>query len=124
MITDDTPAARIARLDAALARHGQAAKVRRRIGTTNTFVEVDVRVRLTGYRADDMPAGIKVTDGKFIVSPTPLIAAGASWPGAAGGDVQIKIGDQLVVEGRVRAIAQVDNVVIGEWVRIEGRVSG
>ncbi len=126
MNTDDTPAARIARLDDALARRGQAATVKRRVGTSLTdFVSLSVRVRLSGYGTADLSSGIKVTDSKFVMSPSAIATAGAAWPGAAGGGSDIKIGDFMLVEGRQRAIAQVDNVRIGDvLVRIEGRISG
>lgn len=126
MNIDDTPAARIARLDDALARRGQAATVRRRVGTSPTqFVDLAVRVRLSGYGTADVNSGIKVTDSKFIASPTPIASAGAAWPGAAGGGTDIKIGDFLLAEGRLRRIEQVDNIRIGDaLVRIEGRISG
>ncbi|PZU87343.1 MAG: hypothetical protein DI527_18890 [Chelatococcus sp.] len=119
----DTPAGRIARLDASLARRGQDATLRRRIGTSAAFVDVAIRVRLSGYQTADLPAGVQATDSRFISSPTPLLAAGAAWPGAAGGGVQPKLGDLLITEGRQRRIEQVDNIVVGEWVRIEGRIS-
>ena len=115
----------IAALDRHLVSHGQGAKVRRRVGTSSVFVDADVRVRLAGYATTDLVSGIKVTDSKFIMSPTPLLAAGAAWPGAAGGGMDVKIGDFLFVENRQRAIAQVDNIRVGDvLVRIEGRISG
>ncbi|HEV7337023.1 MAG TPA: hypothetical protein VGO06_13710 [Bosea sp. (in: a-proteobacteria)] len=116
----------IAALDSALLEAGQSATLRRRIGTgLNTFVDLAIRVRLQGYATTDLVAGIKVTDSKFIASPTPIVAAGAAWPGAAGGGADIKIGDFILVEGRQRAVVQVDNIRIGDvLVRIEGRVSG
>ena len=115
----------IAALDRALAIAGQSATLRRRVGTSNVFVDADVRLRLSGYATTDLVSGIKVTDSKFVMSPTPLLAAGAAWPGAAGGGTDIKINDWLLVEGRQRAVVQVDNVRIGDvLVRIEGRISG
>ncbi len=121
----DTPAGMIARLDASLARRGQTAILKRRIGTGNTFAEVTVRVKLQGYATTDLVAGIKVTDSRFIFSPTPITAAGAAWPGAAGGGADVKIGDEFFVENRRRVIVQVDNIRIADvLVRIEGRVSG
>lgn len=121
----ETPAARIARLDASLAAHGQAATLKRRIGMGNSFVDLAIRVRLAGYGTADLSSGIKVTDSKFITSPTPITAAGAAWPGAAGGGTDPKIGDYILAEGRLRRIEQVDNIRIGDaLVRIEGRVSG
>lgn len=114
-----------ASLDRMLASHGQSATLRRRIGTGSTFVDLAIRVRLSGYATTDLVAGIKVTDSKFIASPTPIVAAGPAWPGAAGGGTDIKIGDWLLVEGRQRSVVQVDNVRIGDvLVRIEGRISG
>jgi len=122
---DDTPAGMIARLDASLARRGQTASLRRRIGTGNTFAEVSVRVKLQGYATTDLVAGIKVTDSRFIFSPTPITADGAAWPGAAGGGSDVKIGDFLLDEGRQRRIEQIDNIRVGDvLVRIEGRISG
>lgn len=122
----DTPAGMIARLDDSLARRGQTATLRRRIGTgLNTFVDLTIRVRLQGYATTDLVAGIKVTDSKFIFSPTPITAAGAAWPGAAGGGSDLRIGDFILVEGRQRAVVQVDNVRIADvLVRIKGRISG
>ena len=115
----------VAALDRHLASQGQAATVKRRIGTGSTFVELAVRVRLSGYGTADLNSGVKITDSKFIMSPTPITAAGAAWPGAAGGTTDIKIGDFMLVEGRQRAIAQVDNIRIGDvLVRIEGRIAG
>lgn len=122
-----TARAQIAGLDRSLKEAGQSAILRRRIGTSSTYVDLAVRVRLSGYATTDLVAGIKVTDSKFIMSPTPIVAAGAAWPGAAGGATDIKIGDWLFVEGRQRAVVQVDNVRIGPGdtlVRIEGRISG
>lgn len=115
----------IAGLDRSLKMAGQSAILRRRIGTSAVFVEAPLLVRLSGYATTDLVSGIKVTDSKFIMSPTPLVAAGAAWPGAAGGGIDVKIGDFLFVENRQRAIAQVDNIRIGDvLVRIEGRISG
>lgn len=120
-----TPAELVAALDRQLAHHGQNATLRRRIGSGATFVEVAIRVRLSGYATADLSSGVKVTDSKLIFSPTPILAAAAAWPGAAGGGVDPRIGDLLLVEGRTRRIEQIDNVRIGDgWVRCEGRVSG
>lgn len=121
----DTPAARIARLDASLARHGQTATLKRRIGTGNTYVDLTIQARLAGYGTADLSSGIKVTDSRVIFSPTPIVAAGAAWPGAAGGGADPKIGDFILVEGRLRRLEQIDNIRIGDtWVRCEGRISG
>lgn len=120
-----TARANIAGLDRSLQEAGQSAVLRRRIGTSSTFVDLAIRARLSGYATTDLVSGIKVTDSKFIMSPTPITAAGAAWPGAAGGGSDVKIGDFMLIEGRQRAVAQVDNIRIGDvLVRIEGRISG
>lgn len=112
-------------LDRHLASHGQSATLRRRVGTSAVFVEVPLRAKLSGYATTDLVSGIKVTDSKFIISPTPFVSAGAAWPGAAGGGTDIKINDFILVEGRQRAIVQVDNIRVSDvLVRIEGRISG
>ncbi len=115
----------ITTLDRHLASRGQNVTLRRRIGTGNTFVDLTVRARLKGYRAENITGAVKVTDSEFVFSPTPILAAGSAWPGAAGGERWPKIGDWLVVNGVSRSIAQTQPVVIGgAVVRIEGRVLG
>lgn len=124
MNMDDTAEAMIERLDASLQRRGMTVKVQRRIGNgVNTFAEVTIRARITGYVADDYPSGVAVTDSKFITSPTYL--DDGVWPGAAGGLAKLVIGDFLLVGTKRRRIEQVDNIAINDvWVRTEGRVSG
>lgn len=124
MNLDDTPAARIARLDASLERRGQGVSLRRRIGKTDAFVTLPMRVRISGYAVEELPAGVSATESKFIASPSAINAAfGSTWPAAAGGDRWPKIGDQLIVGGRPRQIVQVLPIDIGDVVvRIEGRI--
>jgi hypothetical protein len=116
----------IARLDRQLAKKGETVKLRRRVGTTTTFVEIDVRVRLTGYRAEELVGAVKQTDSMFVMSPTQIDAASATWPGAAGGGAMPKIGDFLKsAGGSDRKIEAVQPVRIGDViVRYEGRVLG
>lgn len=114
-------------LDRALAKDGQTVTLRRRIGTGGTFVELPVRTRMSGYKAENISGtGVAVTDSKFIISPSEINAAfGVTWPGAAGGDRWPKIGDFLLVNGVQRRIAETQPVIVGdEAVRIEGRVNG
>lgn len=120
------PAEIIATLDTALAEHGETLTLRRRIGTGNTFVEVTVRARLVGYRAEQLVGSVKQTDSAFIMSPTEIVAAAATWPGAAGGGIHPKIGDLLQSAGAPdRRIEAVQPVRIGGVVvRYEGRVLG
>ena len=125
MIVDDTPAARIARLDEALARRGQAVTLRRRIGAGSTFVDLPTRARVVGYASSEVVGAVRVTDSKFIMSPSQLVAAGVAWPGVSGGDQWPVIGDFLVARGAQRRIEQTQAIVIGDVVvRIEGRIAG
>lgn len=120
----DTNEGTIARLDAALSRRGETAVLKRRIDETKNYVELAVRVRLTGYAVDNLVAGIKVTDSKFIMSPSPIYAVDNSvWPGAAGGGRWPVIGDFLFVGGKLRKIEQILPMSTNGVVRIEGRVS-
>ena len=46
--------------------------MKRRVGTTATYVDLAVRMRLSGYGTADLSSGIKVTDSKFIMSPSAM----------------------------------------------------
>lgn len=119
----DTTASRIARLDAALARRGMNAVLRRR--GAGVEVSLNVRVRLSGYNVDRLVSDVKTTDSKFIMSPTQINAASATWPGAAGGGKWPVKGDYLLLNGTTLArIEQVLPLDIDGVVRIEGRISG
>jgi hypothetical protein len=120
----DTNAARIQRLDDSLARRGKAATLMRRIPSSPNFVQLPVRVRLSGYSVDTNASGVLATDSKFIMSPTPILKDdGAVWPGAAGGDKWPTVDDFLLVDGARRKIEQCLPIDVNGVVRIEGRVS-
>jgi hypothetical protein len=116
----------IKQLDRQLATKGETATLRRRVGTTAVFVEVQVRVRLSGYRAEELVGAVKQTDSAFVMSPTEISAASATWPGAAGGGAMPKIGDFLKsAGGGDRKIEAIQPVRIGDViVRYEGRILG
>lgn len=97
----------------------------RRIGTSATFVSLPCRTRLTGYRAEELVGNMKQTDSSFVLSPTPMTAAGSAWPSAAGGGTSPAIGDLIISQGRQRKIEAVSPVVVGgEIVRFDGRILG
>lgn len=123
-----TPAEIIAALDVSLAEHGEAITLRRRVGTTSTFVELACRAKVDGYASEVLVAGIKQTASTFIISPTEINAAAtaATWPGAAGGDrwprngdfIRQSIGsDRKIEDGRPKLAG---NTVV----RIEAKVLG
>ncbi len=120
-----TPSAIIAALDASLAEHGETVTLRRRVGTGNTFVDLAIRASVRGYKAEQLVGAIKQTDQHFIISPSEIAAASATWPGAAGGGAAPTTNDFLVVDGRQRKIEHVAPVRVGGTVvRYEGRVLG
>ncbi|KUL94321.1 hypothetical protein DK26_15010 [Bosea sp. WAO] len=129
MSTVDTPAGMIARLDASLARRGEAVTVRRRVGPApNVFVEVQCRAKVTGFNSEVLVAGVKQTASSIVMSPTQFQAAASAgtWPGAAGGGVWPKVGDFIrQADGRERKIEAGAPIVVGDVVvRIEAKVLG
>lgn len=121
----DTPAGRIARLDASLLKHGQPIVVWRRIGTSTTsFATRDARARLSGYTGTEVQGAVQVQDSKFITSPSTFDAL-PGWKDAAGATRSRypERGDFIISQGRQRHIEQVEHVMVGDVVvRIEGRV--
>lgn len=114
----------IERIDRQLAKKGETVKVRRRVGTNvNTFADIDARARLTGYTGAEVGGDVRVTDRRFVMSPTAFNNQ-PTWMAAAGGLKYPKIGDFMVYgEGTQRMIEQVEHVKVGDIVvRIEGRV--
>ena len=131
-MTVDSSAARLARLNASLLAHGEDATLRRRIGATDTYVDVSVRIRspVISTRppaAQELAGDMKQLDLAFIMSPSEVTAAAALnlWPASAGGVVMPKIGDFLVSGGKTRKIEAVRPITVGDRiVRIEGRLVG
>ncbi|MBA4219938.1 MAG: hypothetical protein C0458_04325 [Methylobacterium sp.] len=120
-----TPAAAIAALDRQLSAHGATVTLRRRIGESEAFVDLVMRARIKPGRPMQLTGGIVQVRSEFILSPTPITAAGASWPGAAGGVVWPATGDFLVVQARERRIEHADPFAFGgDVVRIDGMIEG
>lgn len=114
-----------ARLDRSLIKRGEDAVLRRRVGTSAVFVEVGVRIHFRGYKPDELTGGIQQGDSVAILSPTQILAAGAAWPGAAGGVQMPRANDGLTVQGRLRNVQAVSVIYeAAEPVRIELQVRG
>ncbi len=117
----------IARLDRQLAKKGETVNVRRRIGTAvNSFASRTARARLTGYSGAEVGGDVRVTDRRFVMSPSSF-DADPNWKATAEPPAKSRypvIGDFLVYgEGTQRMIEQVEHVKVGDIVvRIEGRV--
>ncbi len=132
--TSDTPAGRIARLNASLLAHGGAAILRRRIGTTENYVNLTVRYRkrMLQSTADQLVGMVKQTEDKFVMSPTEILTGTATWPGGsgawpgpAGGRIWPGKRDLLVVLGEEKNIEGCRPVEIGgAVVRLDGEWKG
>lgn len=121
-----TPAEMIADLDSALVEAGETITLRRRVGTTNVFVEVTCKAKVAGYASEVLVAGVKQTASTFIISPTEINAASATWPGAAGGGAWPRVGDFLKQSiGSDRKIEATRPILAGNTVvRVEAKVLG
>jgi hypothetical protein len=121
-----TPEQMIADIDGAL-EYGETVTLRRRIGTTSAFVEIQCRVRISGMDSEILIAGVKQIASMVIMSPTSILAANpASWPGAAGNGMWPIKGDFIrqAVGGDRKIEAVVPVIVKDTVVRIEARVLG
>ncbi len=123
-----TPQRMLANLDRHLAKAGQDVTLRRRIGTTDTFVEVVCRAKVEGFDSEVLIGGVKQTASTFIMSPSAISTANTAglWPAAAGGGIWPVIGD-LIDQGfgKGRKIEAVRPIIInGTVVRIGGKVLG
>ena len=108
---EDTPAAMIARLDAALVRRGQNVILR----TGNTTVgQITIRARVRGYKPSEVIGIIQQGDSKVVVSASSLITFGM--PTTAG---------FVVVNGVPRRIISVVPIQPGgTLVRVDLQVRG
>lgn len=114
------------KLDRSLRKKGEDVILRRRVGTSSVFVSVNCRALVRGYRPEQL-SGTSITqqDSEAILSPTPILAAGAAWPGAAGGPVWPRNGDQLIIRGAQKTAQAAGAIAIdNEVVRIEMQVRG
>ena len=121
-----TPPEMIADLDSALIEAGEAITLRRRVGATNAFVELACRAKVAGFASEVLVQGVKQTASTFIISPTAITAASATWPGAAGGDPWPRVGDFIRQSiGSDRKIEATRPRLAGDTVvRVEAKVLG
>jgi len=124
--------AEIVALDAALARAGENITIRRKAGTGQNQINIDVevRARVDWKRSDEMVGTLFQTWGEVILSPTQILAA--QWPG--GGPVSTvtdrtdpripRANDFAVIQGKQRQILTSKPIIIGQWVRCELTVVG
>jgi len=111
-----TPRQAIASLDHGIRKNGQTVILRR--GTTSAPTAMaTVKAHVRGYKPDELVGGIIQGDSQVILSPRLLAAAG--WPG------DIRRGDWLTFDGKVRSVEVVmprrmDDVLV----RIELQVRG
>lgn len=123
-----------AALDDALANAPhETVTLRRVVGSGNAAqpIDCDCVARVDSITTEQIAAGIKETELNVIISPSAIYDR--QWPGGTiplsgpyGDDPQVpKIGDKLVVRGRVRSFTFLDvKMDQGEMLRINARVSG
>lgn len=110
MITDDTAAGMIARLDAALARRGQRVTLTNFSASSVSNVPASVRP----VRASEMIGNVTQTHSKVVVSPTLI-----------GSLLPLKKGDKCTIDGKARQIEFYAPITVGSSiVRIELTVAG
>ncbi len=91
-------------IERALARHGRAMILRRRVGTGSTFAEVVVRGYSTGFRPDQLAGNVMQGDQRYTIGPD---AGTLSAPRA---------NDRVRDAGRDWTVLGVDALRVGEQV--------
>lgn len=120
------PSEIIANLDRALGvESGTSAVLKRRVEASTTFVSLNIRVRLSGYNMTELVGPVTQEDRHLVMSPSQITAAGAAWPGAAGGSQWPRKGDLIVQGGKEYRVEASDSIsVMDTVVTIKGRVRG
>lgn len=125
----DTPAAMIARLDAALERRGEDCILRRKEGSPVADKDVTVRASVRGLRGSELVGTATQAWSKAVISMTQILAA--NWPSGhtlTPGAVDPRLprpNDFLIVGGRTRQLTFVNPIrVNGVVVRVEMMVAG
>lgn len=128
---DTSPAAVIARLDAALARRGEDVVLRRNtLGPGNVAVPflATVRGHVRGYKPAELTGTIIQGDSHVILSPTDIETAG--WPGPTTGTVTgdprvPRKADAVIIQGTPRQVMAAEPIYLaGTLVRINLQVRG
>lgn len=109
-------------LDRALARTGRDLIIRRRVGTSDSFVQVGFRGQVRDYEPHEISGSVIQGDSKIIASPTGFRTASF---GTAGGRQWPRKGDEVLVDGRTARIEACNPVIVGlAVVRLELQVRG
>lgn len=112
----------IAALDRSLALKGMDLIIRRRIGSSDSFVQVGFRGSMRGYDPREISGSIAHGDSQVICSPT---AFNALWSSSAGGRQWPRRGDEILVDGRICRIEAANPITVGgKIVRIELQIRG
>lgn len=126
-----TPAERIARLDAALARSGSPITLQR-ISASGGNVSVVASVtcqattRMNGRTSAEMGGSVAMTGELVVISPTEIEDAGWTSGRSGSGEEAVPMkGNRVVIGGRVRSVETATAVRIqGVIVRIEMTLAG
>lgn len=79
-----------------LSQYGRTMKLRRRVGTTSSYTDVDVKGTDKGYKAAEIAGLLQQGDRKITIGTAEIVAA--SWPAPP------RKGDFLVIDGTSTAI--------------------
>ena len=119
-------------LDQMLREDGQQIVLRRMVGTANRIaVDCTCWASVRGYQPHELAGAVIQGDSEVVISATDIIAA--QWPGGepitsppSATDPRVpRAGDQLVIQGRIRAIVSAAPIyVAGELVRVNIQARG
>lgn len=113
----------IAALDQALAYTGRAVTVRRRVGKSDSFVQIGMLAQVRGYDPHELSGSVFVDDTKLIVSPSSFRAVDF---GGAGGRQWPRKGDEVMHDdGRWSRVEACKPIMVGNSiVRLEIQARG
>lgn len=85
-----------AKISSALRKYGRTMRLRRRVGTTTAYTDVDVKGTDKGYQPDELAGLLQQGDRRITISNAEIAAA--NWPGPP------RKGDFLVIDGVSTAV--------------------
>ena len=105
-----------AKIATALRKYGRTMKLRRRIGTTTSYNDVDVKGTDRGYKPDEIAGLLQQGDRRITISNAEIATTG--WPGPPRkGDVLVVDGVSTAVQGSEAKYAATTVIAHVLWVR-------
>lgn len=88
-----------AKIAVALRKYGRTMRLRRRVGTTTAFTEVDVKGVSAGYQPDEVVGLVQQGDRRITISNAEILAQSAFVGPPRRGDFLLVDGTQTSVQG-------------------------